>query len=302
MLICLSVDKEPKQDVHRKARGFIDPANPSTAAPYPGQDAPMRAAVPDDKVAWSVAWPEYAPVDYTAPAVAAGPVWADPADATTITGWNTVTADKIDRTSFLGEYRVVDGVPQNPSGRTGIKGRGLLGRWGPNHAADPIVTRWGKDDKGERQLEFVAIQRKDGGGWAIPGGMVESGDTVSATLKKEFGEEALNGLSLSEEETKQMEREIEELFGDKEGAEVFRGYCDEPRNTDNAWLETVAVHFHSESEDPASICYRIQLSAGDDAGAVRWLPVKTSETLYAGHHAYLRAACKRLGVDLPSQS
>ena len=24
---------------------------------------------------------------------------------------------------------------------TGISGRGLLGKWGPNHAADPIVTQ-----------------------------------------------------------------------------------------------------------------------------------------------------------------
>ena len=30
---------------------------------------------------------------------------------------------------------------RNPIGRTGMTGRGLLGRWGPNHAADPIVTR-----------------------------------------------------------------------------------------------------------------------------------------------------------------
>ena len=26
-------------------------------------------------------------------------------------------------------------------GRTGLTGRGLLGKWGPNHAGDPIVTR-----------------------------------------------------------------------------------------------------------------------------------------------------------------
>lgn len=32
-------------------------------------------------------------------------------------------------------------LPSNPMGRTGMKGRGLLGRFGPNHAADPIVTR-----------------------------------------------------------------------------------------------------------------------------------------------------------------
>ena len=31
---------------------------------------------------------------------------------------------------------------RNPVGRTGMVGRGLLGRWGPNHAADPIVTRY----------------------------------------------------------------------------------------------------------------------------------------------------------------
>lgn len=30
---------------------------------------------------------------------------------------------------------------RNPVGRTGLTGRGLLGRWGPNHAADPVVTR-----------------------------------------------------------------------------------------------------------------------------------------------------------------
>ena len=57
-----------------------------------------------------------------------------------------------------------------------MKGRGLLGRWGPNHAVDPIVSRWQRDGKGEKVvmegkpiLEFVAIKRKDTGDWAIPG-------------------------------------------------------------------------------------------------------------------------------------
>ena len=31
---------------------------------------------------------------------------------------------------------------RNPVGRTGMIGRGLLGKWGPNHAADPLVTRY----------------------------------------------------------------------------------------------------------------------------------------------------------------
>ena len=37
--------------------------------------------------------------------------------------------------------------------------------------------------------QVVAIQRKDTLQWAIPGGMVDSGETVSVTVKREFMEE-----------------------------------------------------------------------------------------------------------------
>lgn len=61
--------------------------------------------------------------------------------------WNSIDG-KIDRTSFHGNYEIRDKRPINPAGRTGIIGRGLLGRWGVNHAADPIVTRWKRDASG----------------------------------------------------------------------------------------------------------------------------------------------------------
>ena len=74
----------------------------------------------------------------------------------------------------------MDGFPLNIRGRTGLKGRGVLGRYGPNHAADPIVTRWARNSEtgeietnpetGKNILEFVAINRRDTGEWAIPGG------------------------------------------------------------------------------------------------------------------------------------
>lgn len=48
----------------------------------------------------------------------------------------------VNRVSWTGRYQIVDSRPLNPEGRTGLKGRGVLGKWGPNHAADPIVTRW----------------------------------------------------------------------------------------------------------------------------------------------------------------
>ena len=74
---------------------------------------------------------------------------------------------------------------------------------------------------GQPVLEIVFIKRNDNGQWALPGvrhdlvdsssdqsaswkeklilalvqGMVEAGDTVGMTLKKEFGEEALRSIN-----------------------------------------------------------------------------------------------------------
>jgi ADP-ribose pyrophosphatase len=151
-------------------------------------------------------------------------------------------------------------------------GRGLLGRWGPNHAADPIVTRIVNSS-----LQFIGVFRSDGGGWALPGGMVEPGDTVSTTLRKEFGEEALDSLRLPPAERAALEQEIATLFAG--GDVLYRGYVDDPRNTDNAWLETVAAHFHL----PPTVATSLTLRAGDDAAAVRWIDITPGLQLYASH-------------------
>jgi ADP-ribose pyrophosphatase len=54
-----------------------------------------------------------------------------------------------------------------------VSGRGLLGRWGPNHAGDSVVTRWAKNK--QKILEIILINRKDNGDLALPGGMVDPG-------------------------------------------------------------------------------------------------------------------------------
>lgn len=73
-------------------------------------------------------------------------------------------------------YPDEDGFPRNPFGRTGLTGRGLLGRWGPNRAIDAIVTRWKRDVNGQiieenqkRVLEFIAIKRQDVDEWSVTG-------------------------------------------------------------------------------------------------------------------------------------
>ncbi|ELU07292.1 hypothetical protein CAPTEDRAFT_36208, partial [Capitella teleta] len=192
-------------------------------APMYPRDNISRFPVSDEQVSWSKAYPEYNPPDHTSPSVLAKPVWADPDfrdPAFPQPKWNDLDG-KINRKSHSGPYEIIDKVPRNPVGRTGVCGRGCLGRWGPNHAADPIVTRWKRDCRGNQVkegisgkpiLQFVAIQRRDSGEWAIPGGMVDAGEAVSVTLKREFGEEAMNSIEAREDEKVEIEEAIQDLF------------------------------------------------------------------------------------------
>ena len=51
-----------------------------------------------------------------------------------------------------------------------------------------------------------------------PQGMVDAGEKVSQTLKREFGEEAMNSLSMPSDECKKVEKAVANLF--KHGIEV----------------------------------------------------------------------------------
>uniref|UniRef100_A0A8C6TR41 ADP-ribose pyrophosphatase, mitochondrial n=1 Tax=Neogobius melanostomus TaxID=47308 RepID=A0A8C6TR41_9GOBI len=248
---------------------------------YPGSKV-NRLSVPNDKVEWSKNWPQYTPVSYTDPSVAKKPKWADPEIDTFSPKFNALDGD-VDRRSFEGNYRVEKGKPLNPQGRTGVTGRGLLGRWGQIMQLIPL---WKVDAKGTKIqhsvtkrpiLQFVSIKRKDCGEWAIPGGMVDPGEQVSLTLQREFSEEALNSLMIPTANKAKLHDRITKLFNSP-GFEVYKGYVDDPRNTDNAWMETVAVNFHDESGDSVS---ELPLQAGDDAGQVQWVDVDSSFPLYA---------------------
>ncbi|XP_058801554.1 ADP-ribose pyrophosphatase, mitochondrial isoform X2 [Phymastichus coffea] len=250
----------------------------------------QRFSVPDDKVLWTVEYPEYSPINYTSEGLKEKP-WADPIieDPNFKPKWNELDGNgQINRISYNGLYSIDNNnYPQNPFGRTGMIGRGLLGRWGPNHAADPIVTRWKKLNDNSVKLDeitnkpilqFVGIQRNDSGEWAIPGGMVDPGEKVSVTLRREFMEEATNSLMKNSQEMERVETLIRKFF--EQGEEIYKGYVDDPRNTDNAWMETVAYNFH---DNTGKIVENINFEAGDDAKNVRWIDINNELILYASH-------------------
>ncbi len=225
---------------------------------------PERFLVPDNKASWDTGY-SYAPDYFVADVVLAQDSsvkpggWADPEDI-----------DKLERKihSYVGEVQFDDqGHPRNPYTRTGLKGRGLLGKWGANFAADPIISRINADTG---TFEIVVIERSDTHEWAIPGGMVDEGEDVSQTVEREFMEEAGASVDMSSAEL------------------VYQGYVDDPRNTDNAWMETTAKHLHLNGE----LASQLSLQAGDDAKSVQWLSVssETLENLYASHGPMIRKA------------
>lgn len=270
---------------HMKCRGGL----------YPRSNI-ERFPVPDEKVSWSVEFPEYKPLQYTAASINGKP-WADP-DITHPgfkPNWNNLDGN-VSRISYTGIYKIENEYPLNPIGRTGISGRGILGRWGPNHAADPVVTRWKRLQNGEimtnqdnkQILQFVAIQRRDTGRWALPGGMVDPGEKVTSTAVREFREEAINSLDMSEEELKTWKQKFDKFFS--EGEIVYQGYIDDDRNTDNAWIESVAYNFH---DDDGSTVGKLELNAGDDAVGVRWIDISPELALHASHNDIVLEVYKR---------
>ena len=111
------------------------------------------------------------------------------------------------------------------------------GHFGPNHAADPIVTRWKRDEHDQKVLhprtrrsilQFVCIRRNDTNELAIPGGMVDKKEKVTDALQREFQEETLNFPEMDEREKHKLLATVKDVF-ENGGIRIYCGYVDDPR-------------------------------------------------------------------------
>jgi ADP-ribose pyrophosphatase YjhB (NUDIX family) len=267
--------------------------NDTNVKPLPHKDSrsqrnpiyPKRLFVPDSKVLWSESFPDYEKniqnFQFISNAVKENQIlsldsdlrWSDNDDPSSIdwskritifNGYDQAVKDVINFD--------VNGYPLNPSGRTGLMKNGLLGKIGPNHAADPVVIK-----KIENDYYFISIERKDKTGWALPGGMIDKyNPTISSTLKNELYQEALNN-----EKSEELIQTLDNILKN-EGHIIYKGYVDDCRNTDTSWLETTAVMF--DVSNYPEIC-NMSLSAGDDAINVTWLKVDDSDIRFKNFYA-----------------
>tara|TARA_B100000214_G_scaffold324626_1_gene261715 strand:+ start:2510 stop:3442 length:933 start_codon:yes stop_codon:yes gene_type:complete len=172
-----------------------------------------------------------------------------------------------------------EGVPAKE-----VYGRGSLGKWGPNHAADPIAVRQVRLWLFKTNHYAMVIQRKEGT-WALPGGMVDPGETFTETAAREIREEAVDA----------PDGIIESLI--ENGVCLYRGInWSDPRNTLNAWMETCVVLFLVPSKLASHM--RLRPCAGETIQS-RWLNLEESniDKLYSDHPTYIRMAMVHLGIS-----
>ncbi|XP_057361225.1 transient receptor potential cation channel subfamily M member 2 isoform X9 [Manis pentadactyla] len=284
-----SEGQDPALDSRQKAE---DPGDPHHVHArhllYP--NAPVtRFPVPNEKVPWETEFLIYEPLFYSAEWTDKGP--ADPMGGALepLSGISFNAMDgPVDRRSFHGAYMVRDGLPLNPMGRTGLRGRGHLCCFGPNHTLQPVVTRWRRNQDGaicrkkvKKMLEVLVVKHALSEHWALPGGSQEPGETLPWTLKQVLG------------------RECWPCFRNllAQGTEVYKGYVDDPRNTDNAWIETVAISIHFPNQSDVELKrLNCHLHACDPETAIRWQAVDKHVPLHASHKAILQKVAALYGA------
>ncbi len=149
--------------------------------------------------------------------------WADPEDFASVEQREALKSVR---------FKSEEGLPRNPRGRTGIAGRGLLGRWGPNPAISALVFRPSADHSA---LEILAGRQSDDKQLRLPKGLVHLGEKEVSAVSRVLLEET--GLD----------------YGQADEEPVFDGYVYDKRQTDNAWVTLKSYLFFRDHRDDSAI-------------------------------------------------
>lgn len=131
---------------------------------------------------------------------------------------------------------------------------------GPNYTADAVIIHIATQS-------ILLILRKDRQEWALPGGFVDPGETPLVAARREAFEETHVTV--------------------EDGALVYQGVVDDPRNNEVAWIETSAFLFTPEQ--------LLAVESGDDAEAASWKKLDELPPLYASHAHIVARALQYLG-------
>lgn len=135
------------------------------------------------------------------------------------------------------------GRPLNPLGRTGVRGRGSLGKYGANHAADMIPAYYNPSND---TFYYLTIRRRDTREVACAGGMIDPGDqaklakqatSVVTQTSKNAATRELKEEAITEEGAAVL---AEALADPNKTIVIAAGVVDDARNTDFAFMVSTA--------------------------------------------------------------
>ncbi|XP_052285259.1 transient receptor potential cation channel subfamily M member-like 2 isoform X2 [Dreissena polymorpha] len=273
--------------------------------------------------------------------------------------WNTVVTymerdqrREIDRRSWITMDNkplryVLDSLslPQNPMGRTGLRGKGILWRWGPNHMIKAVVTRWRRKCgpnpgteylcvEGKRVLEFITVHKDSftDTSFTLPGEILHGLSNLYSILCHAFMTQVFNVEESVSRYDKFDQRDMIQFFSqfacaladgstgpvspqdmpvlaqvpspshradhnshtnlrsevDSKGfcaSMLYTGYLDDPRNTDNAWVEAEVWNFHFDVGDTFDLTFSQDLS-------VNWKEVSPYVKMYGNEDVIIQEAAR----------
>jgi ADP-ribose pyrophosphatase len=227
---------------------------------------PPRQRILLDEAPWPLDCPEYNPRYHVDASVLeqdrskTTTGWADPEDIGSI---------KDELAARPAKYRDDDGRPLNPRGRTGIAGRGLLGLWGCNLSVAASVVR-ANTTTGE--LEILLGGKEDQADLELPKGFVLPGESPDSDIGR-----VLEGETGWRPEMR--------------GEVVFEDYTYDPRQTDHAWVETLAYLYFVDADAAADV-----FDPGEHFDEVRWWPLEadTVNRVPSGQARFIRESVTKL--------
>ncbi|OON13534.1 transporter, cation channel family protein [Opisthorchis viverrini] len=268
---------------------------------YPG----MRMNVPPERMAWTAEYPDYFAYDACEEVLLYPSEDAHDGENENLRGISFNQYDphaKIRRQSLLGRYRLdpTTGAPLNPMGRTGLLGKGLLPRWGPNHSIVICITRWSRDPRTGNQvtrsnrgvLQYIALERTKR--LCIPWYLTDHSnrcelDTCVPKVISSFITRRARA-TLSEKRVDRLLKRLDKA----EVTQIFKGYLDDQLNADSAWTETVVINIH---EGNAKGAYMgddfLKLFSEPATGEqCKWMEVGQSSNLRTSHNYILKSVAE----------
>ena len=257
----------------------------------------MRQHVERNNRPWEVELEGYSPMDYTSPYTLFfsedSPIdcyrWAQGSDP-------ELAEKSASRHQTRSDF---DGRPINPCGRTGIRGRGVLGKWGPNNAVHYVITRSALDadatpiERNGQRMQTILMCKRGDGRWLLPGTFQDAASVIDPVLRKSFG---LDSNSMNDTEELQ---ETALILLDAPECEVsydVAGHDD--RDTDNAWVENrFKVVELPSARNPEKDGSLNRFEIADDPGAesrMEWVTIhKDIRVAYSCHYRVIEGLAKR---------